>query len=431
MLSQNLDSDSNSQYTRNLLAGYFLMLLTVMIASNFFVFIDVFVTLWMGNIAALGIFMILLIHYNRFTTREAAAAALAAFAVQIPAIIFYSDHILDSMKSLGQNANIFSLPCYFIITGILANESILEKDMAAILKMIFYTSAIVALITFLTNLNTLYLFATDTNSYQIAFNGIFHNKNNLGVFCCIGLIVGLYLFYIEEKKGLIVFLWGITAVVLVLSLSRAAMVMLLAFVIIFVIKRLGNDDSHNFQNSDKIIRRLFWGLIIVLVTLFILNDSFRDFVMLKIIRMDAGSAGRINIWNGIIDNFDNNIIFYLFGMGFGELNYRSLKDSHNIYLNIFSTGGLIKCFIYIFIFAKSLSVIKRLKQYDRLLSDFCFSVAVSYLIFGIFETLIIFEFGLFSFELALLFIFIPLLRLPRTEPPASAALVRRGGNERR
>ena len=429
MSPQNLYSVSkDSQYLRNLLVGYFFMLLAVMAASNYFTVVDVVTTLWLGNISALVIFTILLFRFSRFTTREAATAAIMAVAIHIPAIIFYGEHIFDNMKSLGQNANILSLPCYFIITGILANECLAEKDITAIFKILFYTTAIVAIFTLLTNINTLSRFATDANSYEVALNGIFPTKNNLGIFCCIGIMAGFYLFYVEKKKLLLLLLWGGTAIVLVLALSRAAILMFAVFLFVFVIKRLTAGHYNNFRNIDSNIRKTLTVIIAAAVILFMFSGTFQDFIVSKILREDAGSAGRTDIWADIIENFDNNIIFYLFGMGFGELNYRSAKDSHNIYINIFTTGGISKCIAYIYIFGKSLTVIRKLGKHQRLLADLCFSVVISYLVFGIFETLVVFEFGLASFELALLFIFVPIMQLPKPETYRSAAEARRISN---
>ena len=233
----------------------------------------------------------------------------------------------------------------------------------------------------------------------------------LGSFAAVSLMAGIYLLHVQKKKKLVLIMCVVIAIVLLAALSRAAILAAAVFVLVFTVRRayasVRFNENRFIKKHGRLIRTFILLAAVVCVILYFRNDMFRQFVVTKLIRSNAGTAGRDIIWRDIISSFDNNALFYLFGMGYSELSVRNAKDCHNIFLYLYATGGLIKSCIYALLFGKVFHSISKLKQQNVALADFCFSAAIAYLVLGLFETNLLLELGLVNFVYALYALFIP------------------------
>jgi O-antigen ligase len=186
---------------------------------------------------------------------------------------------------------------------------------------------------------------------------------------------------------------------IILSFSRGALLFCGMFLICFFV----SPYCRNAKINKLIISSVFIGAIILLFYINKLSVFLKD----KVFRLAVGDAGRSDLWIDTLSKVDFGVKEILLGIGFSSLNNIGTSYVHNIYLELFLVGGIIKLSIYFILFICAFKRICDLKAKNRLLFHFCFSVLAGYLFFGWFESVIVFELGLISSLFTIMIFFLP------------------------
>lgn len=319
----------------------------------------------------------------------------------------HCEHAFDSLRSIGLNINIVVPILYSIIIGINKRKKIPVETIDNILSNYSIISMVIVFIVLIVNFSSLNrILSIETNAYAVALKGFFPNKNMFGDFVAMGSVISVYIFSKKRTKlslCAMLLMYGMT----VISFSRAALLFLTVFTVLYVGIGIKDDNSLIGKSNTKMLRRMFFILVIILALLFIVNPSLRVFVIKKVLRINVGDAGRTMRHIEGMDLIKNGgMIETLFGYGISELEFRNPEDLHSTMQNVFLTGGLFKTLL--FMYGLWLSLVNIIHMKRSLLSRFCLCCLVSYIVFSFFETVIYFESGFFSYEILFTILFIPL-----------------------
>lgn len=126
-------------------------------------------------------------------------------------------------------------------------------------------------------------------------------------------------------------------------------------------------------------------------------------------RLDVGTAGRIERWFGLLDIIFENP-FLLLGVsssGFKEIvNSIGVTQIDNAYIEILLSYGIIGLLLYLFIILKNVHKTNMLINNKKLLKIIQ-SFTVSLLIYGLFESVILFEPGIIQWTISILLFAFP------------------------
>lgn len=291
---------------------------------------------------------------------------------------------------------------YLILINIIPNKTFT-------FKYINYGLIIICLIYSVYNLingiNNFVYFSNIKYRYLINFSSFFSNKNLFGQLLLFGLFSTH--FELENRKSKFLLISKYFLIFnLILTLSRTAILAFLIFKIITLI-------------SDKKIFKIFIPMVSFL-TIFMLNlFGIRDFIFTFVIRSDAMTSGRTEIWKICLDYFYKSPL-----IGYGELHISNIIDNitgvtsmHSWFLKLLLNGGIVNfiCYITILlgIFLKLLNLIKNNKN-DKILKV-CLAFFVSLISYGFFEEINLFEFGWSSLCFTYFIVILPILMCNKME----------------
>jgi len=279
-----------------------------------------------------------------------------------------------------------------LIFGFIVYKTIRTKnDIRKILKWIFYSASATSII------GIFYLISSN-----LTFNGrlqiFFLSPNHLAMFLSFGFLIGFYL--VKEKiskKNINInfifysFLFFCIAIAIYFTYSYAAWLSIAA--------GLSVARIFSSKNRKRLLSAIF--LIIACVSLLFYfqfdNQKFQDF---KNFSDRSSSASRLTIWSSAWKiGFDN----WFWGIGPGNFQNKYLEyqryfppylewavpQPHNLYLAFWLQGGLIGFFGFIFLiflWLESLLTALKNKKDGCLLTTVLFSIMLSLLFHGIFDT---------------------------------------------
>ena len=231
------------------------------------------------------------------------------------------------------------------------------------------------------------------SAYSLATHSFFDNKNTFGTFLGITVVCGFYLFSIDRKKIYLVSSLFQLAMC-IFSFCRSALLFLLVYFIL------------QYKNFKKIAFIILLASIICLILHSSTNIS--QFIIEKVLRLEYTDTGRRVIWHNVWISSNFHGFDYLIGIGPSEMEWSSVSYVHNIYLESLVTGGFAKIFYYAFLLSYSLYNITKIQ--DMNLRVFCSGVMGGYLVYGMVESVLLFELGLIPFLFAFITFFIPCLQ---------------------
>lgn len=377
---------------------YILILYFGMFISNFFVIIDRTTTFWLINLAGYLVFFICFLKGKK-TNLLSIGLAACLISASFFTVAFHSHHIFDNTKSLGLNVNIIIVSCNIILFFDDKDFYISTNDFISICKLVFILGIISSIYNLLDNYKSLTLIFNTYNSYTIASRSFFDNKNTFGAVCMLSIASGLYLIF-NVKRHTKVIILGLVLLVLnlIISFSRTALLStgIFAFIYLLLIFR----SKEKFDNWQKKYFKMIKCLILILAIsafgLFIFNPKINNFVINMVFRKDFGDAGRKEIWLDGLGYLNGGIVDSLFGIGYSQMNYYGTTYLHNVYLELFVSGGLLKCLVYFAILLKPIVNYRRTKN-KSLANYLSIAMLLSYLVYAFFESQIIFELGIVPF----------------------------------
>lgn len=394
----------NRQNCINNMLAYYISMIAVFIITNYVFILDRITSIWILNFFLFTLFTIsLIIKSNLKNTEVYLVFSLSFMICELATILSHSTHILDSTKSLGLNLNIFVkfASIYFII-GTLKNSHCKIDDIIKYIKVVYFSGFVAALYNLKNIKVILGMVSNKSGAYSLVTNSFFDNKNTFGIFLGISIACGILLFRINNKKT---YLIGIAfqLIMLISSFCRSALLFLAVFILVFVV-------SPNVNN--KMIKRYAIIAVLLLIILVIIKPELIAFFREKVLRMEEyGDAGRTAIWEYVFSYFNLSFFEYLFGVGASDLNSSGISYMHNVFIEMFFTGGLIKIAFYCALFILGGIKISQTKKTYPILGQFCLAILIGYLVFGMFESVILFELGLIPYMFTAFIFFIPSMNI--------------------
>lgn len=326
--------------------------------------------------------------------------ALILGCVGVISFFLSIEYLSFDIKGIGTNIGILTLPIYYMLFSNMEqvkplSEAVIYRN----LKVLSHLGTITFLQAWVLDYNDIYQ-ATFGNldAYKAELSGIFYTKNVYGAFIALSMCADLYLF---KKSKDCRYMWIIQCILKILavalSYSRAAMLQVSVAIILFYI----------LQKRYTLIE--IWVAVTAGITAFLityLNPSIVVFIQEKILRINTGDAGRSEARIEAIKRVPDTIITKLFGVGYAGVATLDI-DIDNSFYYVYFTGGWIKVILYIILIAWSFYKCLLLRKKNVILGNICLAVGISYLAFGWFESVPLFELGLLNYVFMWFMYFIP------------------------
>jgi hypothetical protein len=299
------------------------------------------------------------------------------------------------------------IPIIYLATFLvmLGNYKISMAGLRKINALFILIMVFAALYNIVMNIGDITSFLDITNSYEVSFSSFYDNRNTFGFFMGFASIITIFNLKSEKVKSkriiyilcLILFILS-----LLLTLSRAPLVMLILFFVIYIIRTI--DMKSIFKLT----------IILSICILALLHFVGGEFISDNLIRSEAGSTGRDGIFDYGKSIYLSNNLFIGSGYDtpFTHLE-ADLKHStfHNAYLTTLITGGIAKFTLYIIILITSLATALKLRRYNKDLGMFFIALLIGYAVYGLFESSFLLQSTPGSFVMTLYLLFISVYML--------------------
>lgn len=310
-----------------------------------------------------------------------------------------TDSIDGDIKGLGTNINTLAIPIFWFICswqGHLKGWN--EKNIEKWCWFISSIGLLSVLYAWFVNISDVKMILNGVSVYTIKAYGFFPQKNIYGAFVALTIVADLFL-YQKTGNWKNLFILGLKSIAVILSFSRAALLLLFLFYI--------SDTLLNLINK----KTLKWNLLLCLgglftLCLFLTYPSISNFIMRAIFRIEVGDAGRISILENSLSKFGSSLWHILFGVGYFNITALDM-DLDNTYFYLLFSGGIIKVGFFLIGYVFSLKKIWILRSENILLGNACLSLSVAYLSFAFFESVALFELGLLNFLFGMWLYIIP------------------------
>lgn len=309
-----------------------------------------------------------------------------------------SRYFAFDVKTIGLTSGVLIVPLYVMMfDGLRIDPKMgnveIEKMMSTISVI---GTAIVIYIWAVSAKDIIGTLSSSLGAYKADLCGFFNSKNSYGAYVALSLCPDVYLYKHKCKKSFWVISGVIKLIAVFLSYSRAALLQVAITVAVFFVLEVGR--------SWKEWMLGFAGCTIAL-SFVAKNKNIQDYLFKQVIRVDNGDAGRGSAREYALSKFES-VKDYVFGLGYGGLNYFDI-DIDNSWYYIFITGGALKIIVYSIIILFAVAQIFKIRKYNLELSNICFSVTASYIIYAMFESVPILELGLLNFMFMIYMFFIP------------------------
>ena len=319
-------------------------------------------------------------------------------ALWIIGLFINENLITNNIKAVGININIIVFSIYILTLSFLFREKIFdEKSVLRILKCISYWGTITFVCAWILGFqDIMQIMFGSMGVYKAHIYGFFNGKNSYGIFLSLSFCADLYLYKINNKSWTTKLTLILKFFAIVFSFSRAALLQVVIVIFFFLW----------FERKRSIKEWSILSCICFVVLFYILqNGNFSEVVLNDVFRLDVGDAGRTAARDFALSKI-NGIFEYIFGVGYVGVVYYDI-DIDNAWLSIFFTGGLIKLVIYLGLILYFFIVTHRLTKMNKTLGNICLSVGISYLVYGFFESIVLFQSGLINFIFIIFMYFIP------------------------
>lgn len=316
--------------------------------------------------------------------------------------------LLISSLTLGVNQldiiNVFArFISVFIFLCIPSKISISKHEFRRFMLFIVVLGLVASLYNMVINYKEILNILSINNPYEVNFNSFYLNRNSFAQLLLFSIIANSFL-YSKKQTKFNLFCYFIYFINIVLTLSRTVM----ACVTIFLIVSLLIYKKNRIKASIAI--SIF---IMSLILLIKFNPGIKNFIIDMVIRKEAGTSGRSDLWSVGIYILNNTN--WIFGVGYissidiiNNMGF-DLHEFHNFYIETLVGGGITDLLLH---FAILIFIIKRVRiiyKNDRKIGILYFSAYISFLFYALFESASIFAMGYVGTLFTIFIITIPLL----------------------
>ncbi|MGO3732000.1 MAG: O-antigen ligase family protein [Vagococcus sp.] len=295
------------------------------------------------------------------------------------------------------------LTTFVLFFTIPLNIKLKVEDISYFYWMILYFSLFSCIYNLVINYSQIINIRLLSNSYDVAFQSFFSNRNQYGAFLFITITV-LDMLKKEFKNYKYFYLTYCFIILnLLLTMSRGAILATIIYMCLFFILR------------DK--KKHDWTLFLFITTIiFILSNNkiVNNILITYIVRPDNGSTGRSKLWELGYDIFQNNNIITGIGLQTSVTKAKMLgmerDEFHNFYLEILLSGGLFELIFILSIFV--IIIIMTLKNItDDVVRVNIISRLIGFLALGLVESVGLFSIGYVDVFFSIFLITIPILEI--------------------
>lgn len=288
---------------------------------------------------------------------------LLFFAIQIFANIIPSEYTIFSSSVMIDVA--IATSYYIFLVAFFYTRKLNREDIGLFARLYQIFILYACLINIVTNWSNIPGVITLSSGYAYNFQSFFSNRNTYGLFLLVGVFLSGYRLTIIRKNLLDILIGLFIIMNLVLTLSRTSLLGTLVFLVVLLVFR---EKKKKFKGLVKTV------VLFVVISCLIVATGLADFFVHAVIRADAGSAHRVEIWVLALNVLRDGRL--LTGVGYGISNFLTL---HNTYLHILLNGGLLLMAFYVRVFVKAIKNNINLIKKEADIGAFFVAVLLSYM----------------------------------------------------
>ena len=382
------------KYTLLLSLPYFLIMLKIFPNSNTSITIYSIILLSLAT-------PLILYNYRKMQINTKQMGLFILFACIISTIIFLNLFGKNySFSELSYNGNALITFLYvFLIFILFRHATLSEKQIELTLSMIVFLAIIFCFFNIVLYHNTILSLSSLQSSYKAQFCSLFLGRNQFGSFLYLSIIAYITLTS-HFKKKFNIFIFFLLFVNLFLTFSRSANLATIIFLIICLL----------YMDIKK---KIYLYLIIGTLLFILLNNNYiGEIINNFLIRPEAGSAGRLGRWEGVFQYVkdDWSVFFGISATGLKKILLSiGVEQIDNAYFDILFTYGIIGLFAYCGVLVNSFRKAIFVKQNEKYIKIYIITISaiISFAIYSIFESMVLFEAGLQQWIAILLLIILP------------------------
>ena len=253
-------------------------------------------------------------------------------------------------------------------------------------------------------INYKYMLSLDMvgNKY-IHISSLFSHRNAFGQFLFISIVVNTLMYEISKKQKYIYFAMFFL-INLFFTFSRTSICTVIIFYIILYLTKC--------KTKKELLQKVIIFIsIITLIVILCNNDKIMNMINFYVIRAEDGTSGRENLWKISMEILNGGTIIYGYGLGstVNLLQDYSLTNTHNSYIEMLITGGIIYL-LTMLIF--TMNIIKKLRQrwkQGEKSARIFWAALISFTVYMLFEKVLLFGTGYAPTIITLIFISIPMI----------------------
>ena len=291
---------------------------------------------------------------------------------------------------------------HFLYSFILIENNVDERFNVEKYLNFFLTLVIVSCIyNIFKNYSMIFNIANITSRY-VNISSFFSHRNAFGQFLFLGTISNVYLISKTKEKKYYISL-GFILLNILFSFSRTAIFSTVIFLILSFVKI----DIKKMKKGTFIL--YICGILLIPIILYgvINSEKIVYFLEYYVLRADDGITGRSTLWKVVFSVMTGYrwIIGYGLGSSSNVLQEFGLPNSHNTYIEMILTGGIINLLLYFIIYYIILKKINKIidGKVKKILNAMYFSM----LIYCIFEKVLLFSTGYAPFLFTIFMVALP------------------------
>lgn len=297
------------------------------------------------------------------------------------------------------------IPARFVIS---------EKGLERFMKAILAFGVVASVNNIIINFKNMIAIFGNANPYSYNFTSFYLNRNHFAEFLVFALISNVFLLG-RKKTPLRWVSLGLILVNMAATLSRTTFATAGIFVMVCAgvyLKKNIKDFSRERLLRKKVVIPV--GILIAgVAAVFVFSPDTRDFILYKIIRLNAGTSGRSELWAVGIGAL--SVVGWILGVGyftgtdFITKSGYDLTEFHNFYIEALVGGGIVEIILLIGVFAFVFKSIMRIYRNDRLAGTVYFASYAAFGFFAMFESISFFSVGYVGTLFTVFLITVPVL----------------------
>lgn len=359
--------------------------------------------IWIWDVLTIGLFFLINMFYVKKIDKKAIILGIIFMFIMAIQFIVYSSSLTNGfVEKLYMVLPVVYFVHFLSVYCFLSNKKSNEFDATKFFNYFLIFVMLACIYNIIKNFSLLFSLSNISNKY-INISSFFTQRNAFGQLLFLGTIANVFLLIKTKNKKYIITLL-IILLNLLFSFSRTAIFSTIIFLFIVYYKKY-----MNLKYKKNIIILFFVIIAAFLLLLIFKNDSLKNFLEYYVLRKEDGLTGRSTIWEACIKKLSGFRIFYGYGLGSSNkiMSYYNLSNSHNTIIEILLSGGLALLSFYVIIYGIVLNAIKKIKNSDVRIVLIAFYI--SFIVYSLFEKIMIFGTGYASVIFTLFFIAIPLL----------------------